>query len=152
MLAGLVVFAASGGGGLPQLDPQVFAPQIIWLALTFGALLFIMSRIALPRIGEVIEERRSRIQRDLDEAERLKLETEKALATYEQALADARGKALRIAAEKRDGLNAEVAAKRTQVEGQISAKLAEAEARIQATKSNAHDGARADNGKNTRME
>ena len=49
-----------------------------------------MSKIALPRIGSVIEERKQRIQRDLDEAERLKTETDQALKEYETALAEAR--------------------------------------------------------------
>lgn len=142
MLAGLMVFAASGanasgGGGLPQLNPEVFAPQLFWLALAFGALYLIMSRVALPRIGEVIEERQMRMQRDLDEAERLKAETEKALAAYEVALAEARGKAHRIASEKRDALNAEVAQKRADVEQRITDKIAEAERRIVATKAGA---------------
>ena len=90
--------------GLPQLNVADFAPQLIWLALTFGLLYLIMSRVALPRIGEVIEERSQRIQRDLDEAERLKGETEKALGAYEQALAEARAKAQGIAKETRDKL------------------------------------------------
>src|SRR3569623_2748389 len=81
---------AAQSGGLPQLNPHHFTPQLFWLALTFIALLFVMSRIALPRVGEVIEERRDRIRRDLDAAARLKDETDKALAEYEKALADAR--------------------------------------------------------------
>ena len=51
------------------------------------------SAFALPRVGEVIEERRERIQRDFEKAEKLKAETEQALANYERALAEARGKA-----------------------------------------------------------
>ncbi len=136
MLASLVVLAAAAaeateqGGGLPQLNAPDFAPQLIWLAITFGALYFILSRWSLPRISEVIEERRERIQRDLDEADRLKSETEKALAAYEQELAAARGRASAIARETREKLAAEVEDERARVEGQVNAKLAEAENRI----------------------
>ncbi|MFM1813831.1 MAG: hypothetical protein RLZ98_526 [Pseudomonadota bacterium] len=142
MLTGLVVLAAagaeaSGGSGLPQLNPAVFAPQLIWLAISFAALFFIMSKIALPRIGQVIDERRRRIQRDLDEAERLKGETEKALAAYEEALAEARAKAHKIASETRDSLGREVEAKRQDVERQIADKLVDAERRIAETKAGA---------------
>lgn len=142
-LAAAAADAAAGaaqeaaGGGLPQLNPSDFTPQLIWLAITFGLLYVIMSRIALPRIGEVIEERRDRIQRDLDAAARLKNETDKALAAYEQALADARGNAHAIAKDTRERLASEVDQERARVEAQINAKLAEAETRITATKDKA---------------
>ena len=56
----------------PPLDAGTFAPQLIWLALTFGLLYLLLKRFYLPRVGEVIEERRERIQRDLAQAEKLK--------------------------------------------------------------------------------
>ncbi|MGQ0672346.1 MAG: F0F1 ATP synthase subunit B family protein [Hyphomicrobium sp.] len=120
--------------GLPQLNTDHFAPQLFWLALTFGVLYYIMSRIALPRVGEVIEERRDRIQRDLDAAERLKGETEKALAGYEKALSDARGNAAGIAKETRERLAGEVDKEKSKVDAVIAAKLVDAETRISATK------------------
>src|SRR3990170_484006 len=46
--------------GLPQLNPADFSPQLIWLALTFVVLYLILARVALPRIGEVLDERRER--------------------------------------------------------------------------------------------
>ena len=121
----------------PPFDPSTFAKQLFWLALSFGALYFLMARVALPRIGEVIEERRDRIQRDLDEAARLKAETDAALKAYEQSLADARGKAQGLAKETRDKLAAETDAERHRVEGELNAKLAETEKRIAETKSRA---------------
>lgn len=123
--------------GLPQLNPHFFTPQLFWLAVTFVALLFIMSKIALPRVADVIEERRDRIKRDLDAASRLKDETDKALADYEKALADARANASGIAKETREKLAAETEAERHRVDAQIAAKLKEADSRIAATKSKA---------------
>lgn len=124
-------------GGLPQLHTPDFAPQLFWLALTFVLLYVIMSKIALPRIGEVIEERKDRIQRDLAAAERLKAETDKALQTYEKALADARGNASSIARQTRESLNAEVDKERKAVETQLAQKLADAETSINDTKAKA---------------
>ncbi|HUJ37814.1 MAG TPA: F0F1 ATP synthase subunit B [Hyphomicrobium sp.] len=130
--------AAEGkSGGLPQLNPADFAPQLIWLAITFVVLYFILARVALPRIGEVIEERRDRVQRDLDAAERFKKETDAALAAYERALAEARAKASSMAKDMRDKLATETDKERASVEGHLSAKLADAEARIAATKTKA---------------
>jgi F-type H+-transporting ATPase subunit b len=78
---------------MPQLEIADFAPQLIWLTITFVTLYLVMARIALPRIGAVIEERRDRIADDLDQAEQLKQKTEKAIAAYEQALAQSRAEA-----------------------------------------------------------
>jgi F-type H+-transporting ATPase subunit b len=129
--------SAAAPDAFPPFDPRTFASQLFWLALSFGSLYFLMSRIALPRIGEVIEERRDRIQRDLDEAVRLKSETDAALRAYEQSLADARGKAQGLAKETRDKLAAESETERHRVEAELNSKLADTEKRIAETKSRA---------------
>ena len=64
-------------------------PQRLVLIGAFAALYLLMSRVALPRIGSILETRRTRIVGDLREAERLRQETEKAAAAYEAALAEA---------------------------------------------------------------
>lgn len=129
--------AAHKGGGLPQLNAETFTPQLFWLVLTYLVLLFVLAKIALPRIGEVLEERSERISRDLAAAQRLKAETDQALADYEKALADARAKASTIAKETRERIASETEAKKAGVEKTIAAKLAEAEKRIAETKSKA---------------
>ncbi len=121
---------AKGGSGLPQLNVNDFAPQLFWLAVTFGVLWWLMANVALPKVGSVIEERAQRIQRDLDEAQRLKAETEKALADYEASLASARGRASGIAKEIRDKLGAEVEAERVKIDRQVSSRVVDAEKRI----------------------
>ncbi|MFN0218744.1 MAG: F0F1 ATP synthase subunit B' [Hyphomicrobium sp.] len=129
--------AGHKSGGLPQLNTHDFVPQLIWLAVTFVALYLILSRVSLPSVGEVIAERRDRINRDLDAAAKLKSDTDKALADYEKALADARSKASGIAKQTRQSLSAETDAERAKVESQLAAKMQEAEARITATKNKA---------------
>ena len=145
MLAGMTLLAAvaaeaaheAAKSGLPQLNTHTFSPQLFWLVLTFATLFFVLSKIALPRIGEVITERRDRIARDIDAAARLKGETDKALADYEKALADARGKASGIAKETRETLAKETDSEKSRVEAQIAAKLQQAEVRITETKNKA---------------
>lgn len=121
----------------PPLDPSTLSPQLVWLAITFVALYALMKRIAIPRIGGVIEERQNRIQRDIDAAERLKEEVDAAMKAYEKSLADARGNATTIARETRDKLAAEVDRERAKVEADTARSLAEAEARISKTKQQA---------------
>lgn len=115
---------------MPQLELHDFAPQLIWLVITFFILYMVMARVALPRIATVIEERRDRIASDLDQAEQLKQETDEAIAAYEEALTKARNKALGIAQETREALSNEVEAERLVVEKKIAEKTAEAEKRI----------------------
>ena len=118
----------------PPLDSGTFAPQLIWLALSFGLLYLLLKRFCLPRVGEVIEERRERVERDLRQADKLKAETEQALGSYERALGEARGRAQAIVKGMRDTLSAEMDKEKSTVEAQIAAKLADADARIAQTK------------------
>lgn len=121
----------------PPFDATHFGPQLFWLALSFVALYVVMSRVALPRIGNILESRRVRIDGDLKEAERLRVETERALAAYEQALAEARANAHAIAEETRSGIKADLEGKRATVEADLNRKIAGAEARILKTKTEA---------------
>jgi F-type H+-transporting ATPase subunit b len=129
--------APGGSGSFPPFNPDTFAPQLVWLALTFGALYFVMSRKALPRIADVLEERANRIKRDLDAADRLKTETDKALASYDQALSDAKSNANSIAKDTRAQLAADIDTQKAALDAQMTLKVADAEKRIAATKTKA---------------
>lgn len=121
----------------PPLDATTFAPQLVWLAITFGLLYWLLSRFALPRIGQVMDERRERIQRDLNEAERLKTETDAALKAYEQSHAEARSRAQSIATDMRSKLAGEAEQARHKVDAELNAKLAQTEGQIAETKARA---------------
>ena len=122
---------------MPQLNITDFAPQLVWLAIFFIALYVIISRLAIPRIGGIIEARRGRVEGDLAEAHRFKGQSDDALRAYEKSLADARGRAQALANETRDKLNAEAQQTRKVLEGNLNTKLAEAEKTIASTKASA---------------
>jgi F-type H+-transporting ATPase subunit b len=122
---------------MPQLNPLDWGPQLVWLLLTFGVLYLLMVYVALPRIGSVIEARAARIAADLATAEKLRRETEEAIAAYEQALAEAKQKAHAIVEEGRVKLKAETAAERARLEKDLAKKGAETEARIDKAKASA---------------
>jgi F-type H+-transporting ATPase subunit b len=119
-----------GGGVFPPLDTSTFPSQIFWLVIFFALLYFMMSKVALPRLGRIFETRMGRINGDLTRAQALKEETEAAIASYEKALADARAKAQGIAAETKAKMQAEMDAERSALEATLSKKVAEAEASI----------------------
>ena len=114
----------------PPFDPTYFASQLLWLAITFVTLYLLASRLILPRIGGILEDRRDRIARDLDQADRLKQQSSDAVASYDRALAEARARAFKIAAEARDTAKAEAAGRQADTEAVLDKGLATAEARI----------------------
>jgi F-type H+-transporting ATPase subunit b len=122
---------------MPQLNPLDWAPQIIWLVITFSILYLLMKRVALPKIGGVIEARHARIAGDIEAADKLRRETQEAIAAYEQALAEAKAQAHAIAQEGRNKLKDEVAAERTALERDLAARSVEAERRIDQAKNSA---------------
>ena len=119
---------------MPQLNPLDWAPQIIWLVITFSILYVLMKRVALPRIGSVIEARHARIAGDIEAADKLRRETQEAIAAYEQALAKAKARAQAIAREANNKLKDEMAAERAALDRDLAARSAEAEKRIHQAK------------------
>ena len=128
--------APSGGhGSFPPFQKDTFASQLVWLAITFVVLYVVMAKLALPRVGAIIQDRQTKIAGDLAEANNLKTQADAALAAYEKSLAEARARAQTLAAETRSKLNAEAEIKRKAIEDQLGVKLAQAEKTIAATKS-----------------
>jgi F-type H+-transporting ATPase subunit b len=128
--------AADGGhkAPFPPFQKETFASQLVSLLIAFVALYLIVSRIALPRVGGVIDARQNAIEGDLAEAQRLKDQSEAALKTYESELAAARSRAQAIGAETRERLNAQSEAERRTLEDQLAGKLADAEKSIASTR------------------
>jgi F-type H+-transporting ATPase subunit b len=129
--------AAGHKAPFPPFQKETFASQLVWFAIFFVALYLIMSKLALPRVGSILAERRQRIEDDLKTAQRLRADSDAELAAYEKALAEARGRAQTIANETRNKLNAEADQARKVLESELSAKLEEAERIISSTKETA---------------
>jgi F-type H+-transporting ATPase subunit b len=122
------------GGGFPPFESSTYASQLVSLVIAFVALYLIVSRIALPRVGGVIDARQNAIDGDLAAAQKLKDESDAALKAYESDLASARSRAQAIGAETREKLNAASEAERKKLEERLSHKLAEAEKTIASTR------------------
>lgn len=130
---------ADGGhaGAFPPFESSTFASQLVSLLIAFVALYLIVSKIALPRVGSVLDARQDAIEGDLTEAQKLKDASDTALKAYESELAAARSRAQAIGAETREKLNAESEAERKTLEQRLSVKLAEAEKAIASTREKA---------------
>jgi F-type H+-transporting ATPase subunit b len=128
--------AADGGhkAPFPPFQKDTFASQLVSLLVAFVALYLIVSRLALPRVGGVIDARQDAIEGDLAAAQKLKDESDAALKAYESELAAARSRAQAIGAETREKLNVAAEAERKTLEERLSVKLADAEKTIAATR------------------
>lgn len=124
--------AAEHGGCFPPFESHTFASQLIWLALAFGLLYYLMDKIALPRIQGILHDRAVRLSADLDEAQRLKAEADVAGAAYEKSLSDAQAKAQAIALETRTALSREAETQRKALEAELNDKIAASESTIRA--------------------
>ena len=126
--------AASGAahGTFPPFQSETYASQLIWFALAFGLLYYLMSRVALPRVGKLLDDRTARLAADLAEAQRLRAESQLAAEAHERSIAEARGRSQAIAQETRNALAAQSAERRKALEADLADRLAEAEGTIRA--------------------
>jgi F-type H+-transporting ATPase subunit b len=119
---------------MPQLDPSTFPTQIFWLVICFAVLYFLMWKVALPRIGEVLQERQERIDDDLEKAEKLRNDAARVLEAYERTMAEGREKAQAILREAGERLAREAAERQRALAERLKRDSGEAERRIDAAR------------------
>ena len=134
---GSCVNDVGGAIGMPQLCVEWMPNQIFWLVVALAVIYFVLSRIALPRIGSVLAERKGTITNDLTAAEELKAKAVEAEKAYQDALARARSEAARIVAEARAEIQKDLNAATAKADAEIAAKAAESEGRIAAIREGA---------------
>ena len=122
---------------MPQLELEYFAPQIIWLIISFTALWVLMAKVALPRIGLILEERQKRISDNLAMAENLKLDADAEIEAYETAISEGKEQARIIISEAIKSSASEAEKQTQELNVSISKMLQEAEDRIESAKSKA---------------
>ena len=115
---------------MPQFDPSTFSSQRFWLLICFLVLYWIVAKFAVPRIGDILEQRGRVVQDDLDRAESLKGEAEQALADYEAAMAGAREQARELMSQVTQEAKAVAEARNKEIGAQVTAQITEAEKRI----------------------
>lgn len=125
--------AAHGGGheaSFPPFDASLFASQLVWFALTFGVLYFVLSRFVLPKVQTVLDKRAATLKGDLDAAAAESAAAEAARIDMERTAAQARAQARRMIDEERAAATAALAADQAKADAELSAQGATAEKRI----------------------
>jgi F-type H+-transporting ATPase subunit b len=119
---------------MPQLVFADYAPQVVWLAITFVALYFILSRLALPGIARTLGDREGRLQGDLAAAEKFKAEADASLAAYQKAMAEARSQAQAELKQAAAEMAAEAAKREAAFAAEVNTRTRAAEAAIATAK------------------
>ena len=127
---------------MPQLDPSTFGSQLFWLAICFITLYLVMALVVVPRITGTMGARADQLDSDLAEAEALRNKAEAALKAYEEALAEARTKALGLAQEMRAEVQAETDRQKAELDAKLAEQATAADARLAAARDAAMDGLR----------
>jgi len=109
MLGSLTNLSASGTQVLASSGGFLIEPGIglmVWTLLVFGATMFLLSKLAFPRISEALGRRQKAIEDSIDTAERTRTEAEQILAEYRERLKEARAQSDEIVQRARQAAEA----------------------------------------------
>ena len=84
---------------MPQFDTHYFSSLIFWELISFGILLWVLYKFALPPILEALETRERKIRESIEQAEQSRIAAEHRLKEYETKLQGAAQKSEEILAE-----------------------------------------------------
>ena len=136
----LVNNAQSGeSGGMPQLNPEFWVSQIVWLVLTFGILYIVLSKLILPKISDNLESRKSQILENIETAETQREESEKKLKEFEKIILDSKIEAKNHFNEVRQKTLEDINNKRSALEKDIDKEINAAEEEINNLKINSNE-------------
>lgn len=137
LMPSMAFAAEEGGAAMPQLDFATYPSQLFWLVIAFSVLFILMWKVAIPRVGEVVEAREQKVRADLERAEQLRDEIAETEIEVEKALATARSEAQDIVRKAQDKVLADHAKKQAKLDEELAERVSEAEARIDAARKEA---------------
>jgi len=127
----LMTYAQSGeSGGMPQLNPEFWVSQIVWLVLTFGILYIVLSKLILPKISDNLESRKSQILENIETAETQREESEKKLKEFEKIILESKLEAKNYFNEARQKILEDINNKRVALEKDIDNEISAAEQEV----------------------
>ena len=127
----LVNNAQSGeSGGMPQLNPEFWVSQIVWLVLTFGVLYIVLSKLILPKISDNLESRKSQILENIETAENQRKESEKKLKEFEKIILESKLEAKNYFNEARQKILEDITIKKNSLDKDIDDEISAAEQEI----------------------
>lgn len=123
--------------GFPQLNAKTYPSQLFWLFVSFAVLYVLMSKLALPKVGAVLDARQSHKEGDLKRAAQLQEEATKVKAAYEAAIAKAQAEAQEAQAAAEQEVSEKIAAENAKFTEAARKRVATAEQNIAHAKDDA---------------
>ncbi|MEZ0262321.1 MAG: ATPase [Alphaproteobacteria bacterium] len=123
--------------GFPQLKPASFPSQIFWLVVSFTLLYFLMSKVALPGVAQVIETRAAQQEGNLSQAASMQSEAEGVKTAYEASVAKARASAQEVIAAAEQDISERIQAENAKFGEHARKRVATAEQAIEKAKAEA---------------
>jgi F-type H+-transporting ATPase subunit b len=136
----LTISAQSGeSGGMPQLNPEFWISQIVWLVLTFGILYIVLSKLILPKISKNLESRKSQVLENIETAESQREESEKKIKEFEKIILESKLEAKNYFNVARQKILDDINSKRLALEKDIDEEISAAEQEVNNLKINSHE-------------
>ena len=136
----LISSAQSGeSGGMPQLNPEFWVSQIVWLVLTFGVLYIVLSKLILPKISKNLESRKSQVLENIETAESQREESEKKIKEFEKIILESKLEAKNYFNVARQKILDDINSKRLALEKDIDEEISAAEQEVNNLKINSHE-------------
>ncbi len=122
---------------MPQMDFTTYAPQLVWLVISFVLLYVLMARMALPRIESILSMRERRIEGDLTEAAEMGRKAEAAQKNFDKVTSETRARAQKLASESRAAANTAQLARMAKKDAELAEQAKKSDAEITAARNKA---------------
>jgi|TARA_B100001750_G_C15319628_1_gene501495 F-type H+-transporting ATPase subunit b len=125
--------------GMPQLNPEFWVSQIVWLVITFGVLYLVLAKLILPKISNNLEARKSQILENIETAEKQREESEKKVKEFEKIILDSKIEAKNYFSEARQKVLEDISKKKISLENDIDNEISAVEREINRLKNTSDD-------------
>ena len=121
---------AAASEGMPQLNPEFWLSQILWLTGIFIILYFLVQKFFSPKLFSLIDARADYIKSLLKEAEIYKNQIQKLENEYNLIIADAKNESKKLSAKLKNDFNEKTSLKKKEFENILNSETQKAEQEI----------------------
>lgn len=130
LYSNLTFGAEKSSEGMPQLDVATYPSLIFWLVLTFTFTFFVLKYYVTPKMSEILNDRKEKIDADLFEAKQYREKAENSKMDQEQSILDAKEESIIIVKDAVEKSKSQLLINESRAKEKLSKKLEDAEKNI----------------------